>query len=98
MQSYRSDRHRNLLKSRCFEIGCLLLALECSVSQARGQFVLGHEGAGRPTVAGSVMIDGEAQPAARVRVDVRAVTGGGIATTFTDSNGWNLAMRGARRV
>jgi Tfp pilus assembly protein PilF len=87
MQSYRSDRHRNLLKSRCFEIGCLLLALECSVSQARGQFVLGHEGAGRPTVAGSVMIDGEAQPAARVRVDVRAVTGGGIATTFTDSSG-----------
>ena len=87
MQSYRSDRHRNLLKSRCFEIGCLLLALECSVSQARGQFVLGREGAGRPTVAGSVMFDGETQPAARVRVDVKAVTGGGIATTFTDSNG-----------
>jgi tetratricopeptide (TPR) repeat protein len=87
MQSYGSNNHRNLLKSRCLEVGCLLLALECSVSQARGQFVLNHEGRTRPTVAGSVMIDGEAQPAARVRVDVRAVTGGGIATTFTDSSG-----------
>jgi len=87
MQSYRSDNHRNLLKSRCLEVGCLLLALECGVSQARGQFVLNREGGTRPTVAGSVMIDGEAQPAARVRVDVKAVTGGGITTTFTDSSG-----------
>ena len=87
MQSCRSESHRNHLKSRCFEVGCLLLALECGVSQARGQFVLNHEGPGRNTIAGSVMIDGEVQPAVRVRVNVRAVTGGGIATTFTDSSG-----------
>ncbi|MCU1243950.1 MAG: von Willebrand factor, type [Candidatus Acidoferrum typicum] len=87
MQSCRSENHRKLLKSRCLEAGCLLLVLGCSVPQARGQFALNREGGTRPTVAGSVMIDGEAQPAARVRVDVRAVTGGGIATTFTDSSG-----------
>jgi tetratricopeptide (TPR) repeat protein len=87
MQSHRSDNHRNLLKSRCLEAGCLLLALGCGALQARGQFVLNRESAARNTVAGSVFIDGETQPAARVRVDVRAVTGGAIATTFTDSSG-----------
>jgi tetratricopeptide (TPR) repeat protein len=33
------------------------------------------------------MFDGMGAPAARVRVDVKALTGGGIATTFTDSSG-----------
>jgi tetratricopeptide (TPR) repeat protein len=33
------------------------------------------------------MIDGDAQPAARVRVDVRGITGGQIATAFTDASG-----------
>ncbi len=89
MQSYRPDKCRNLLKSRCWGLGCLLLALGWSVPQARGQFVLNRdrENGARSMVAGSVMIDGEAQPAARVRVEVRAITGGEIATTFTDSSG-----------
>jgi Tfp pilus assembly protein PilF len=87
MQSYRSEKSINLLKTRCWEIGCLLLALGCSVPQARGQFVLNHENGARSTVVGSVMIDGEAQPAARVRVDVKGLTGGEITTTFTDSSG-----------
>jgi tetratricopeptide (TPR) repeat protein len=43
--------------------------------------------AGRLRISGSVLIDGEALPAARVRVDVRALAGGDIATTFTDASG-----------
>ncbi len=87
MQSHRSAKYKTSLKSRCWELGCLLLALGCSVPQARAQFALNRETGARTTVAGLVMIDGEAQPAARVRVDVKAITGGGIATTFTDSAG-----------
>jgi tetratricopeptide (TPR) repeat protein len=42
---------------------------------------------GRPRISGSVLIDGEALPAARIRVDVKALGGGDIATTFTDASG-----------
>jgi Tfp pilus assembly protein PilF len=87
MQSHRSGQYKTPLKSRCWELGCLLLALGCSVLQARAQSAMNREGRMQSTVSGSVMIDGEAQPAARVRVDVKAVTGGPIATTFTDSSG-----------
>jgi tetratricopeptide (TPR) repeat protein len=63
----------------------LLLATAANVPQAQAQFSL--KAGGRSTIEGSVQIDGEAQPAARVRVDVKALAGGGIATTFTDSSG-----------
>ncbi len=87
MQSHRSGKCQEFLKSRCCELGCLLLAVGFGVPQARAQFSLNRENGARSTVAGSVMIDGDAQPAARVRVDVKPLTGGAIVTTFTDSSG-----------
>src|SRR5258708_14398808 len=87
MQSHRSGKCQEFFKSRCCELGCLLLAVGFGVPQARAQFSLNRENGARSTVAGSVMIDGDAQPAARVRVDVKPLTGGAIVTTFTDSSG-----------
>ena len=67
-------------------LGCVLLALASGAPQAKAQFSM-TGGVGRSTIEGSVLIDGATQPAARIRVDVRALTGGGITTTFTDSSG-----------
>jgi Tfp pilus assembly protein PilF len=66
-------------------LGFALLALVAAAPQAEAQFSV--NGGGRSTIEGSVLIDGLTQPAARVRVDVKALTGGSIATTFTDSSG-----------
>ena len=66
--------------------GCLLIALLLAAPTAQAQLGLLPSN-GRPRISGSVLIDGEALPAARVRVDVRALAGGDIATTFTDSTG-----------
>jgi cytochrome c-type biogenesis protein CcmH/NrfG len=63
----------------------LLVALAGTVSQSQAQFNL--KDSTRSTIEGSVMIDGDTQPAARIRVDVSAVTGGRIATAFTDASG-----------
>jgi tetratricopeptide (TPR) repeat protein len=41
----------------------------------------------KSTIAGSVVIDGEAQPAVNAQVNVKAVGGADLATTFTDSTG-----------
>jgi tetratricopeptide (TPR) repeat protein len=65
-------------------LGFALLALVGAAPQAEAQFSL--DAGGRSRIEGSVLIDAT-QPAARVRVDVKALTGGGIATTFTDSSG-----------
>src|SRR5258708_9369412 len=66
-------------------LGFALLALVGAAPQAEAQFTV--NGGGRSTIEGSVLIDGVTQPAARIRVDVKALTGGSIATTFTDSTG-----------
>src|SRR3984893_17523833 len=66
--------------------GCLLMASLRTAPTAHAQFGMGASG-GRPRISGSVLIDGEALPAARVRVDVRALAGGDSATTFADSAG-----------
>src|SRR6266853_2790834 len=66
-------------------LGFTLLALVGAAPQAEAQFTA--NGGGRSTIEGSVLIDGVTQPAARIRVDVKALTGGSIATTFTDSSG-----------
>src|SRR6266436_3593261 len=66
-------------------LGFALLALVAAAPPAEAQFSV--DGGGRSTIEGSVLIDGLAQPAARIRVDVKALTGGSIATTFTDSSG-----------
>jgi tetratricopeptide (TPR) repeat protein len=62
----------------------LLVALASNIPQAVAQ--VNFRG-GRSTIAGSVLIDGDTQPAARVRVDVKGVGGGAIATAFTDASG-----------
>jgi Tfp pilus assembly protein PilF len=84
MQGHRAEKYSRAWRIRSWEIGCLLVALAGSVPQARGQVNFKAE---RSTIEGSVMIDGEVQPAARVRVDVRGIRGGTIATAFTDSSG-----------
>lgn len=66
-------------------LGSVLLALVGAAPRAEAQFSL--TAGGRSTIAGSVVIDGVTQPAARIRVDVKGLTGGGIVTTFTDSTG-----------
>jgi Tfp pilus assembly protein PilF len=78
-------------------LGFLLLALASNVPQAQGQLQFASPSGGtRSTIAGSVSVDGGAQPAARVRVDVKALTGGQLATTFTDSTGrFEAATEGA---
>src|SRR5262249_24113419 len=55
----------------------------CGTAHAQTE-VLGG-GSGRNQVSGSVMLDGEATPASRVRVDIIALAGGEVACTFTDS-------------
>lgn len=85
MQGHRAEQQRRVWKLRSWEIGCLLIAIACTAPQGRAQFNL--KGSTRSTIEGSVLIDGEALPAARVRVDVRGATGGTIATAFTDSSG-----------
>ena len=77
------DRKFRNVSGRC--LGFALLALVGTVPRAEAQFSL--TAGGRSTIAGSVMIDGEPQPPARIRVDVKALTGGGMVTTFTDSSG-----------
>jgi Tfp pilus assembly protein PilF len=67
-------------------VGCLFMASLLAGPAAHAQLGMVSSG-GRPRISGSVLIDGEALPAARVRVDVRALAGGDIATTFTDSSG-----------
>jgi Tfp pilus assembly protein PilF len=61
------------------------LAATCGVSLARAQFSSNIEG--RATISGSVLLEGESQPASSVRVDVRTLTGAEVATTYTDSGG-----------
>jgi hypothetical protein len=84
MQGQRTEKRRSVWKLGHWGLGCLLLVFVCNVPQALAQF--NSKGA-RSTIAGSVLIDGQAQPAAKVRVDVKALTGGELATTFTDATG-----------
>jgi len=41
----------------------------------------------RATISGSVFVENISQPAARIKVDVRALSGGQIATAYTDASG-----------
>ena len=84
MQQHRTAKCRSVWKVGCLGLGCLLLALACDVPQALAQF---NSKGLRPKIVGSVLIDGEGQPAVRVRVNVKALSGGGLATTFTDATG-----------
>ncbi len=85
MHTQRKFNNRKFRTVGHLVLGFALLTLVGSAPQAEAQFSVG--GGGRSTIEGSVLIDGLAQPAARIRVDVKALTGGSIATTFTDSSG-----------
>ena len=83
MQGYRAGNCWSVRGFKNFGISCALFAMAGIAPQANAQ--IGKMG--RSVVVGSVVIDGDAQPAARVRVDVRAIAGGEIATAFTDASG-----------
>jgi tetratricopeptide (TPR) repeat protein len=62
----------------------LLLAIAAFTPTAQAQIeVFGS----RTTISGSVFVENMGQPAARVKVDVRALSGGSVATAYTDSSG-----------
>jgi tetratricopeptide (TPR) repeat protein len=79
-------RTRSIFKAH---IGGALLLLTSAVfvTTAQAQFDNGS----RTTISGSVFIENLAQPAARVKVDVRGVNGGEIAIAYTDSSGRFMA-------
>src|SRR5258707_4223459 len=85
MHTQRKFNNRKFRTVGRLVLGFALLTLVGVAPQAEAQFSV--DGGGRSTIEGSVLIDGLAQPAARIRVDVKALTGGSIATTFTDSSG-----------
>src|SRR5258705_4502659 len=85
MHTERKFNNRRFRTAGRLVLGFALLTLVGVAPQAEAQFSV--DGGGRSTIEGSVLIDGLAQPAARIRVDVKARTGGSIATTFTDSSG-----------
>src|SRR5260370_10062016 len=87
MQRHRAKKFVNVWRVRRWGLGCGLLGGAIGVPQAQGQLQFASSGGTRSTIAGSVSVDGEARPAAKVRVDVKALTGGQLATTFTDSAG-----------
>src|SRR5258706_4197499 len=96
MQRHRARKFVSVWRVRSWALGYLLLAVASNVPQAQGQLQFASNGGTRSTIAGSVSVDGEARPAARVRVDVKALTGGQLATTFTDSTGrFEAATEGA---
>jgi tetratricopeptide (TPR) repeat protein len=76
------NKSRHLAELTRFGVVGLTLALACNAAQ--GQF---NARGLRSTIEGSVLIDGESQPAAKVRVDVKALGGATMASTFTDSSG-----------
>ena len=85
MHTCREFKNKELGSVARWNLGFALLTLVGAAPQAGAQFNV--SAGGRSTIEGSVLIDGVTQPAARIRVDVKALTGGGIATTFTDSSG-----------
>src|SRR5258706_12352256 len=85
MHTQRKFNNRKFRSVGRLVLGFALLTLVGSAPQAEAQCTV--NGGGRSTIEGSVLIDGVTQPAARIRVDVKALTGGSIATTFTDSSG-----------
>src|SRR5467141_2164037 len=85
MHTQRKFNNRKFRTVGRLVLGFALLTLVGGAPQAEAQFSV--NGGGRSTIEGSVLIEGVTQPAARIRVDVKALTGGSIATTFTDSSG-----------
>jgi len=77
MQFFKAGQSKKLFNVRWCRIGLparagalALIAIGLGVPRAQAQFDFVHETSGRARISGSVMVDGAAQPAARVRVDV----------------------------
>src|SRR5258705_3231349 len=85
MHTQRKFNNRKFRTVGRLVLGFALLTLVGGAPQAEAQFSL--DGRRRSTIEGSVLIDGLAQPAGRIRGDVRALSGVSIATCFTDSSG-----------
>ena len=85
MRSSKAKKNRDFFGFSCWFLASLLFAFTADASWAQSQlaFNAGHGS----TIAGAVLFDGETQPAARVRVDVRDIGGSDLVTTFTDSSG-----------
>jgi Tfp pilus assembly protein PilF len=65
--------------------GLLLLANAIFVPTARSQLQVAPDS--WTTISGSVFVESENQPAAGIRVDVRTIPGGEVASSYTDSGG-----------
>ena len=74
-------------KPKLLRWGTAWLLLAAAVAAPKAQAQLPAVTGERSRIRGAVLLDGEAQPAARVRVDIKALTGGDVASTFTDTSG-----------
>jgi tetratricopeptide (TPR) repeat protein len=75
-----------LWKWRTWLASGLLIGAAALPRAAHGQYdVIG--GPGRNRISGAVLIDGDSTPASRVRVEITALSGGDIFSTFTDASG-----------
>jgi tetratricopeptide (TPR) repeat protein len=83
MQGYGKQTNKGRRLTHC-AIASAFFAMATIVPQGRAQF---NSRAIRSTIEGSVMIDGDTQPASRVRVNVKGLSGTEIATAYTDSSG-----------
>src|ERR1700737_713085 len=84
------QRNRNFLRERLLTraavvAGAYILASLGCAQVAQAQFLPGVSS--RTTISGSVMIEGDGQPASSIRVNVRSLTGGQVATAYTDAGG-----------
>ena len=77
---------------RYMQFVLVLVASATLVSSGHAQTELSP--VSRSAIFGTVFVEGVGQPAARIRVDVRAVTGSEVATAYTDSGG-RFEARGA---
>ena len=80
--------HTSFVFRACLGGALLLVSGAAFVPASRAQ--IEHIGS-RTTISGSIFVENTAQPAARVKVDVRAVDGGEIAVAYTDSSGRFIA-------
>lgn len=80
------EKNTRYWKLRACLVGAMLLGAFGLAAEARAQVDV-MSGAGKNQISGSVLLDGEAIPASRVRVDISALTGGQVASIFTDSTG-----------
>jgi tetratricopeptide (TPR) repeat protein len=85
MQRISGHFKKKLSRRGALIAGAFVLAFWTCAQVAQAQFPSGMSP--RTMISGSVMIEEEGQPAPSVRVDIRSLTGGEVATAYTDSGG-----------